>query len=319
MSNFTITIVGAGVIGASMGLALKQSKEPPRIISHDKDLAIANAGVKLDAFDKAEWNLVNACEQADLVILTIPLNGIRLTLEAIGPYLKQGAVISDTTPNKAQVLAMAAELLPPHVHYVGGNPIVLPAGSGQEHAAANLFRDKLYCLTPAPAAAETAVQTMVGLVSLLGAEPFFLDAAEHDGLTAAVDALPALVSTSLVNTLAGQGSWRELRKVAGGMFEQVSAGASGNPDALKDSWLAHRAGLAHWLEIYIDQLTRIQALLAAADNPSGEALADLIDKAVVARRDWRADSQQGRLVDPGFQSPPLEKTSFMKQLLGFRR
>ncbi|MEW5961734.1 MAG: prephenate dehydrogenase/arogenate dehydrogenase family protein, partial [Chloroflexota bacterium] len=91
MSNFTITIVGTGVIGASLGLALKQSQEPLRVLGHDKDLLHAKAGVKQGAFDRAEWNLVNACEPADLIILAIPLNGIRATLAAIAPYLKPGA------------------------------------------------------------------------------------------------------------------------------------------------------------------------------------------------------------------------------------
>ena len=97
MSNFTITIVGAGVIGTSLGLALKQGQDPPRLLVHDKALANANAAVKKGAFDKAEWNLVNACEKADLIFLAIPLDGIRPTLEAIAPYLKENCVISDTS------------------------------------------------------------------------------------------------------------------------------------------------------------------------------------------------------------------------------
>ena len=79
MSDFTITIIGTGVIGTSIGLALKQQKDPMRVLGHDKDLTYAQAGVKMGAFDKAEWNLVNACEKADLIILAIPFNGIRST------------------------------------------------------------------------------------------------------------------------------------------------------------------------------------------------------------------------------------------------
>ncbi len=318
MSDFTITIVGTGVIGASMGLALKQQKESMRILGHDKDLTIAQAGVKMGAFDKADWNLVNACEKADLIVLAIPVTGVRATLEAIGPYLKQGAVVTDTATTKLPVLAWAAELLPDHAHFVGGDPVVHAAGSGHENAAADLFREKLYCLTPAPTANEQAVQLVVGLVSLLGAEPFFADAAEHDGLMTAVGHLPVLLGAALVNTLAGQPSWRELRKLAGGAFEQVTSGAVGDPDAIAENLLSNHGSLVHWLDAYMAHLHDVRDLLVAGEE-SGEALAQILDKAVVARRDWLKEYQAGRFIDPELVTQKIEKPSLMRQLIGMRR
>ncbi|RME98051.1 MAG: prephenate dehydrogenase/arogenate dehydrogenase family protein, partial [Chloroflexi bacterium] len=229
MSEFTITIVGTGVIGTSLGLALKQQADPPRLIGHDKDLTIAQQGVKLGAFDKAEWNLVNACEPADLIVLALPLNGVRPTLEAIAPYLKPGAVITDTGLSKQAVLNWATQILPDTAHFVGGNPLVHPTGSGPQHATATLFQDKQYCLTPAANANEEAVQLVAGLVSLVGAVPYFLDAAEHDSLIVSVEQLPALLGVALVRALSAGGSWREIRKLAGGRFEQTTTGAEGDP------------------------------------------------------------------------------------------
>jgi len=182
MSKFTITVIGTGVIGTSLGLALKQQDDPPYLIGHDKDLTAAKEAAKMGAFDKVEWNLINACEPADLIILAIPLNGVRATLEAVAPYLKQNAVISDTCPSKQAILNWTHQLLPEHIHFVGGNPVVHTAGSGYSKARANLFQGRIYCLTPASSAHEEAVQLLTGLVSLVGAEPFFLDPAEHDGL-----------------------------------------------------------------------------------------------------------------------------------------
>ena len=316
MSNFTITIVGAGVIGTSLGLALKQDKEPPRLLVHDKGLERAKAAVKQGAFDKAEWNLINACEQADLIMLAIPLGGVRPTLAAIAPYLKQGAVISDTARSKVPTLAWATELLPAHVHFVGGDPLVHPSGSGQAHTSADLFRHRLYCLTPAPSVDETAVQLLVGIVAMLGAEPFFLDAHEHDGLMAAVDTLPTMVSVALLNTVASQSSWRETRKLAGSLFEQVSSGASGDPDSLKDSLLANRETMIRWLDNYLAQLQQWRTLLAEGDA-SAEALAQKLDETLVERRNWLADYQQGRFDDPELAPPKIERPGLMRQLIGF--
>jgi len=318
MSDFTITIVGTGVIGTSLGLALKQDKDPLRVLGHDKELAKAKAGVKQGAFDRAEWNLVNACEKADLIILAIPLSGIRSTLEAIAPYLKRGAVISDTAASKATVLDWAKELLPEHAHFVGGNPIVQTTGPGHEHASASLFQQKLYCLTPAPFADEQAVQLLVGLVKLVGAKPFFVDAAEHDGLVSAVTHLPALLSVSLVKTLASQNSWREIRKLAGGLFEQVSSAATGDPDAVKDDFLINRQNLIRWLDAYLAQLGDLRALLTAADE-TDETLVEIMDQAIVERQNWLTDYQQGRFIDPELKSPEIERRGLMKQLIGIGR
>ncbi len=316
MSDFTITIVGAGVIGASLGLALKQEKDPPRLLVHDKDVAQAQAAVKQGAFDKAEWNLINACEPADLIMLALPLSGIRSTLAAIAPYLKPGAVISDTARNKAAVLTWAEELLPAQSHFVGGDPLVYPSGSTQAHASANLFRNRLYCLTPASSANEKAVELMVAIVGMLGAKPFFSDAQEHDGLIAAVDTLPSVLSVALLQTVSGQSSWREMRKLAGSLFEQTSSGASGDPDSLKDSLLAQRENVVHWLDRYLAQLQQVRALLVAEES-SAEALVQLLDQAIVERHNWLMDYQQGGFDEPELTLPALERPSLMRQLMGF--
>lgn len=316
MSNFTITIVGTGVIGTSLGLALSQEKDPPRLLAHDKELDRARAAVKLGAFDKAEWNLVNACEPADLIILAVPLGGIRPTLAAIAPYLKPGAVVSDTARSKAPILAWAAELLPPHAHFVGGDPLVQPAGSDQSHASASLFRSRLYCLTPAPNAEETAVQLMVGIIGMLGAKPFFLDAPEHDGLVAAVETLPSILGVALLQTVAGQPSWREMRKLAGGLFDQTSSGASGDPDSLKEALLAQRGTLVHWLDRYLAQLHELRALLIA-DDEANELLVQKLDQAIVERHNWLVDYRQGHFDDPEIAPAPIERPNLMRQLIGF--
>lgn len=333
MSDFTVTIVGAGVIGTSLGLAIKQSKDPPRLLAHDKDLGTAKAATQVGAFDKAEWNLVNACEQAEVIILAIPLGGIRPTLEAIAPYLKEGAIVSDTARSKAPALAWAKELLPDTVHFIGGDPVVTPPGQGYENARADLFRNRLYCLTPTVAASEEALQFMVGLVRLIGSEPFFLDAEEHDGLVTATEHLPRLLSAALVNTLVTSGSWRESRKLAGFLFEQVSAGASGDPDDLTVDFLSSRAGLIRWLDRYMTEMAQLRRLIQAAGearetndvgevnetDEADEALAQHLDQAVVARQNWLLDTREGRFIDPELVQAEVETTSFWKRWIGFGR
>jgi len=317
MSDFSVTIVGTGVIGASLGLALKQFEDAPRVLGHDKELTNAQAAAKKGAVDKAEWNLVHACEPADLIILAIPLNGVRPTLEAIAPYLKEGVVISDTSRSKGPVLTWAEEHLPDHAHFIGGDPIVNPTGNGPEYAGADLFQNRFYCLTPSPTAAEGAVQLLVDVINMIGARPFFLDAAEHDGLMTAVEHLPAALGVALLNTLSSQSSWREIRKMTGSLFEQASAGVVGETNALKDDFLSNRKNLGHWLDSYIQQLSQLRVLLADAD--SEEALAQMLDSALVERYNWQVDYKKEGFVDPELKPVDIKTPGFMKRLVGLRR
>ena len=316
MSNYTITIVGTGLIGTSLGLALKQSDPAFRLVGHDKDFGRANAAAKLGAFDRVEWNLINACDQADLIVLAIPLSGIRPTLTAIAADLKPGVIIIDTCPTKTPVLNWVKEIVPPHAHYIGVDPLVRPTGSGLEHASASLFRGRLFCLTPSPQTDEQAVQLIVGLVNRLGGEPFFLDAAEHDGLSTATEHLPALLSLALVQTLAGQPSWREIRKLAGHRFEQVSAGAAGDPDSLRDGFLENKAVLLHWLDRCLANLNHLRAQIAAGSD-ADERLVQAIDEAVVARTNWLTDYQKSDFTDPELRSTQPETPGFLRQMVGF--
>ncbi len=319
MSDFTVTVIGTGVIGTSLGLALKQQGDDSlRMVAHDKELVNAKESAKMGAFDKTEWNLINACEQADLIILAIPTNGVKHTFEAIAPYLKEGVVVSDTTRNKLAALAWAKEFLPDHAHFVGGDPIVHPAGSGYKHASADLFKGRLYCLTPASSIHEDAVQVMTGIVNLIGGESFFLDAAEHDGLVTATELLPNLLGTTLINTLSEQISWRETRKLAGSLFERVSSGAEGDPDTLAAAYLENRETLLHWLDQYATRLNEIRSLLMADDDPH-EAIAQVSDKAIVTRRNWLKDFQKGDFLDPELQSPKVERPNIFSQMIGFGR
>ena len=317
MNDFTICIVGTGAVGTSIGLALKQIENPPYLIAHDKDLQTAKAAVKMGAFDKAEWNLINACEKASLIVLATPLSGIEPTLEAIAPYLRQDAVVTDVCRSKGPVLAAAARHLPAHVHFVGGDPIVYPAGLGHENGQATLFKDRVYCLTPAATTHEEAVQLVVNFIHLLGGQPFFLDPEEHDGLITATELLPAVLSAALLNTLSQQTSWRESRKLAGRLFEQVSTGAEGDPDSLKAAFLSNQTTLLSWLDQYLVELGQLRQLIATGEDDKGEALAQRLDQAAVERSNWLLDYQKNRFVDPELQSAQMESPGLMRRLIGF--
>jgi prephenate dehydrogenase len=307
MAEPQITIIGLGRIGVSIGLALRGAKEPCRIVGHDRDGEASGQARKLGAVEKTEWNLIAACEQADLIILSIPLSGIYETLQAIAPYVKKGCVLTDTAPVKGRVLAWAEELLPAGVHFVGGHPIA----EGEEPRA-DLFHGALYCLTPTPSVPEEAVQMVLDLAHLLEAVPFFLDATEHDGLVGGVEQLPPLLALALTRAVTSARSWRDIRKLAGDTFEQSTALLEGDAAAWSEMCLGNRENVVRWLNELIGELRQLRDLVADDDR---QALQELFEEARSSRACWLAERAEGRWDDVP-RLKVAERPSLMKWLIG---
>jgi prephenate dehydrogenase len=310
-----ISIVGLGLIGGSIGLALRQAGVASTVIGHDRDRLANSEAKKLGAVDRVEWNLISACEGSDFIILATPAGAIEETLEVIGPYLRPGCVVMDTASLKRPVLAWAAQHLPDQVHFVGGDPILSATVSGQgglEAARADLFRGGLFCLVPASTTDSDAVKLAADLVSLLGAKPLFLDAEEHDGLLAAVDHLPVLLALVMMETLVRQPAWRELRKVAGPAFEACTQLITPLSVADSDLFVLNRDNVVRWIDELSASLDSIRSVLIDQET---EALVDRFLNAQEERQKWLADHASGeRHEGPRTEMPP--RMSLMDSLFG---
>jgi len=316
MSKPRITIVGLGLIGGSIGLALRQAGNDYEVVGHDREHAVAGQARKLGAVSKTEWNLISACEQADLIIIATPVVAIKETLTAIAPYLKPGCLITDTGSIKGPVVAWAKEILPDTVNFVGGNPIISQEGSlptGIEGARADLFQGGLYCLTPLPEAAPQAVQLATDLVHLLGAKPFFLDAAEHDGLVAGVDHLPFVLSAALLGTTVQSPAWREMRKLAGDAFQSVTRFSSSDAATYRDACLTNGENIVRWIDACLARLEELREVIAAQE---AEKLEGTFEEAMSVRDRWLRDKADGRweLAEEISASPSQQ--GFLRRLIG---
>jgi prephenate dehydrogenase len=291
MTRPTITIVGLGLIGTSIGLALRQEKQDEfDIIGHDKDYGRARQVRKRGAVNKLDWNLVGACEKADMVIIATPLEGVRETLELTAEHLKEGCVVVDTANLKGPVIQWAEAHLSEAVSFVGTDPIISSDGQGVEAATPDLFRNALWCVSPAPSAAPEAVKLVADMIHLLGAQPYFLDPVEHDGLIAGVEHLPFVLSAALLRMTFGASTWKELRKVTGGLYESTTLLPSTDAGYYRDLLFHNRDNVIRWLDLYVDELRSFRELVASRD---AEALAETFDKAVDARILWLDQRQKG--------------------------
>jgi prephenate dehydrogenase len=283
MAKSQITIVGLGLIGGSLGLALQRVKTNFEIMGHDLDHALAGRAQKLGAVDKAHWNLVSACEGADLVFIATPVMAIKETLTAVAPYLKPGCLVTDTATTKEQVMRWAEEILPDTVNFVGGDPMVSKEGTGTYAASADLFTGALYCLIPLPNTEPEAVRLLSDLVSLIGARPYFIEAAEHDGLVAGIDHLPFILATALLNVTSHSPSWREMQRMASYTFREATHFASDDPHTYRDICLTNRQSIVRWIDACRESLREVRGLVAAED---GEGLEGLFTEMLTMRGKW---------------------------------
>jgi len=266
MAKARITIVGLGLIGTSLGLALQKIKTDFEIIGHDKEHTQGQKAHKLGAIDRTEWNLISACEGAAVIFLALPAMAVKETVQALTPYLWSGAILTDTASTKTQILEWAQALLPADVNFIGGDPVVSHAG-GIDAARANLFEGALYCLVPAISTDPEAVRVVADLVSAIGAKPYFVDATEHDGLMAAMAHLPCLMPAVMLNAVAQNNAWREeMCKLSSGDFRHATALAEINPETLRDLCLTNGPSIIRWLDACMTNLQTLRNIVATSNG-----------------------------------------------------
>lgn len=256
-----ISILGLGLIGGSLGLAIKAG--PPRdltVVGFDTNPDARRAARDRGAIDEAAPDLAASVQGAGLVIVAVPPLAVEGLFAAIAPHLAPGAAVTDTASTKARVMEWAARALPAGVSFVGGHPLAGKSDQGIAYAEAGLFRDRPYVLIPGPTATEAAVAAVVSLVRSLGARDLFVDAEEHDRLVAAVSHLPLAASAALFTLLRGSPGWRDFARLAGPAFRDLTRLASGDPQMAAGIVATNRENVQYWIDRYIVELQRLRDL-----------------------------------------------------------
>lgn len=268
MAQSRISIIGTGLIGASIGLGL--ASRPNRqyeIVGADRDRGAARTAKKLGAIDKDVGSLEEAVSGAGLVIIAVPVVAARQIVQDAGRYFEAGAVVTDVCSTKADIMRWAQEYLPDSVHFVGGHPMAGSERSGPEAASATLFKDATWAITPSPRADERAVSMVLGFVEALGAYPLYIDPAEHDQYAAAVSHVPLLTSVALFRMVRDSQGWEDASLLAGPGFKDLTRLASGDPQMSRDIMMTNREAILHWVGRLQQELETIKVALNEGTEP----------------------------------------------------
>ena len=312
-----ITIIGLGQIGASVGLALAAHKDKVVTTGHDKEIGNEQRAKKLGAVDQTNHNLPASVENADLVLLALPISEIRDTFRYIAQDLRKDAVVVDTSPVKAEVVKWAREFLPETAHYVGIAPAIgakhlAGTETGLDSARADLFTKGVFLVSTPPGVPGEAVKLVSDLIDLLGATPVLTDFVESDGLMTSVHLLPQLISAALLNATIGQPGWSDLRKTASRNFYAATA-------ALADSDGVEALGLAsiHNRENTVRSLNNfINALIDLRDDleENEDSFRKRLSSALNGRINWLLERNKAEWTQ--MPDEKVERPSMMETLLG---
>lgn len=319
-----ITIIGLGQIGASIGLALADQKELLYRVGHDRDFKIAHQAEKAGVVDKVENNLPKSVREAGIVLLSLPVDQVRETLEIIAPDLREGAVVMDTGPVKEIVAQWAVELLPEGRHYVGLTPVLnarylYSMDAGIQAARADLFDQGLMAIVTPPRSSSEAIKLAADLTRLIGAKPLFADPVEMDGLMAATQVLPQLVAASVTNATMDQPGWREGRKMAGRDYAEVTGPLAHLWDSqtLAAASSLNRENVLRMLDSVIASM---QAMRNDIDQRNEEALNERLKRAFNGRSKWWQERQSGEWsTDDAAKLEMPETGGFLGRMFGASR
>jgi prephenate dehydrogenase len=302
-----IAIIGMGLIGTSLGMALRTADAqtsalgPVQIVGYDQEQAATRAARGRLAIDQATRSLAEALQGTQLVVIATPVQTVRAILTQLAPLLPANAIVTDTASTKAEVCAWAAELLPETVHFVGGHPMAGKEQTGPQAADPDLFRNAIYCLTPATNVPQTAIDAVEALVTTVEAKPYYIDPAEHDAYVAGISHLPFLLATALVETTSQSPAWREMAPLAASGFRDTSRLASGDPTMYRDICLTNRAALTRWINETISFLLEMRDHLEAAE---AEQLEARFTHARQTRDAWLNQQPGQRPGEAAFDTPP---------------
>ncbi len=220
MEKMKITIVGCGLIGGSLAMALKRRR--PEIPVACLDLpdrlpAIREAGIseQVGSIDQ----IASYAPDSTIVVVATPVDSVLPMIEKLRPFLRPNAIVTDVGSTKKMIMAKAQKLLPNGTYFIGGHPMAGSERSGVEAADPLLFSERLYALCPYSDTPTDALLAMMAFVESLPAIPITIDPEEHDRVMAMASHLPQIISIALMHSaLAGDAEHAMLDKLAGRGF-----------------------------------------------------------------------------------------------------
>ncbi|OQY19900.1 MAG: prephenate dehydrogenase [Desulfobacteraceae bacterium 4572_35.1] len=277
-----IVIIGVGLIGGSLALALKQAASVRTVVGWDTDRENLELAVQLGVVDIAADSVEQAVADADVVVLAVPVRSMLAVAQNVIAHMKCGAVLSDTGSVKQTVVSELEPLAQAGgVNFIAGHPISGTERSGAGSAFAELYRGKRCILTPTINSNIEALTLIETMWQAAGSEVVRMDIVKHDRILAAISHLPHMIAYSLVNSVSSYDRYEEnILDFSAGGFRDFTRIASSDPVMWRDIALNNRESL-------LEMITQFEQFLAELkqdiDSGDGEKLFEFFYRSKISR------------------------------------
>ncbi len=256
-----VTIIGVGLIGGSIGLAIKKHKLAREVVGLSQKQSSLMTALKSQAIDHAYQDVRKAVSYADFVILATPVSIIKGMLSTIGPFLKKHCIVTDVGSTKSAIVATAHNKLKGLAHFVGSHPLAGSEKTGVQYANAELFQNSLCIMTPTDKTNRTARERVKYFWTRIGSHVKFLSPEEHDRALGFISHLPHLLAYGLIDIVP-----KEYLEYAAGGLKDTTRIASSSAQMWSDICLSNSKNIIAALDLLVKKLSSFRRLITVNDH-----------------------------------------------------
>jgi cyclohexadieny/prephenate dehydrogenase len=286
-----VALIGFGLIGGSIARAARAQGLASEIVTTARSEKTRARVAELGIVDRVLESNAEAVQDADLVILCIPVGACGPVAEEIAPFLKAGAIVSDVGSVKGAIVREMAPHLPQSIHFVPAHPVAGTEHSGPDSGFAELFINRWCILTPPEGADPAAVETLRAFWAGLGARVEIMTPDHHDLVLAITSHLPHLTSSEVI-------------KFSAGGFRDFTRIAASDPTMWRDVFLNNKEAVLEMLGTFNEDLSKLTRAIRRND---GEALFEHFTRTRAIRRGIVEIGQDSAAPDFGRPHPPMAK------------
>ena len=279
-----LCIIGVGLIGGSLALALKKTGFCREIIGAGRNKERLEKALSLGVVDRIEMDYAKAVHQSDMVFVAVPLGAMKDVFKQIATALPAHAIVTDAGSAKLCVIQDAEKAFGLKINqFVPGHPIAGTEQSGVEAAFDSLFQRRRVILTPLESNSPDAVKKVRAMWQAAGAEIDEMDARHHDLILAGTSHLPHILAFSLVDCLHRLDDVDEVFKFAAGGFRDFTRIASSDPTMWRDICLYNRDAVLAMMQRFQNEVDEVRD---AVEKEDGKKLIEIFSRAKQARDDF---------------------------------
>jgi len=266
-----ITILGIGLIGASLALSCRQRKLAGTLVGFGRNAANLKKAQERGIIDSGSTDLKTAVTGSDLIVLCTPVGVLVERVREMIPFLQDGCIITDAGSVKGPLVEEIDALVPKTIHYVGAHPIAGGEQSGLEAAREDLLTGAKCIITPTADTQAEALERVTEFWAEVGMQTLTMDAHEHDTVFGALSHLPHVVAYALMNTVANvkTASHGDILSMSGGGLKDITRIASSDPVMWRDICLKNKLPVVTLINQFQSALENIKTLI---EQDQAEAL-----------------------------------------------